>query len=190
MKRVEKIMANKLMVLVIVLVVAVAFMGGLLLNRPSQGKGYAGKVTETKQTVNLDDAPSFTPTKMEDMKDEKKTGRAIIVFYSNNSDYSKAGAKEILDQAKQAEFPVFYVDFDSPDKMRIIESLQDNNKGMQHNKGLSTEQVSQINTATLVMTDNREYMDRKVIPMQYADQVNGEYVSLTDNIKQAFDTLK
>ncbi|MFD2254422.1 hypothetical protein ACFSJM_08730 [Lactococcus formosensis subsp. bovis] len=132
---------------------------------------------------------SFTATEnvMDKLKKDKSS-KAIIVFYSEGSDYSKVGAGDVLKEAKQVNFPVYYINFDSPEKIEILKMLEDNDITSSH--GLTSDEISKVNTATMVSIDNREYMNRKVTMNQYADQLNGKYVPLTDNIKQCFDLLK
>lgn len=118
---------------------------------------------------------SFTAT--ENIMDKLKSPDskdAIVVFFSNGSDYSKAGTKEVLQEAKNSNYPVYYVDVDSPDKASVISLAISNDR-------LYQEDISKINAATLI-TNSKRHMDI----IQYADKVDGKYVPLTDNIKKAF----
>lgn len=163
---VKKIGKTKLIGFIVILVVILGGVGGYL--------AYGQKTQ----------GPEFTATDRNKLKNDK-SNKGIIVFFSNDSDYSRAGSQEILDKAKKADFPVYYIDFDSPEKMEILSNLKNDDITM--SDGLTTDEISKINTATLLLVDNRKQGSNEITPIQYADQVNGKYVPLIDNIKQAFD---
>lgn len=164
MKTLNEVLKNmgkvKIIGIIVALVVIIGGVGGFVLsNQKSQ-------------------AETFTPTPniMEELaKPESKNG--IVVFYSNGSDYSKAGAIEMLKEVKNAKVPVYFVDFDSPQKTEVLSSAISND-------AISQDDISKINTATMIISvSTRQNMDI----IQYADNVDGKYIPLKDNIKKAFE---
>ncbi|USI64625.1 hypothetical protein LMK05_07190 [Lactococcus petauri] len=124
-------------------------------------------------------AESFTATEnIMDKLQNEKSNKVVFVFYSNGSDYSKAGEKEVLEEAKKVNYPVYYVDVDSQEKGEVLSFL--NSLEVLH-----SEELSSINAATLLSSIHEEENGNLNI-IKYADQVDGKYVPLTDNIKKAF----
>lgn len=121
----------------------------------------------------------FTATEnIMDKLQNEKSNKVVFVFYSNGSDYSKAGVKEVSEEAKKVNYPVYYVDVDSQEKGEVLSFL--NSLEVLH-----SDELSSINAATLLSSIHEEENGNLNI-VKYADKVDGKYIPLIDNIKNSF----
>lgn len=155
---VKKIGKTKLIGLIVILVVIIGGVGGYM--------AYGQKKH----------SPEFTATEnIVDKLKQEKSKKVILVFFSKGSDYSQAGSSTVLEEANKVDYPVYYVDFDSPERGEVLSLLQASDE-------ITGDMV--INTASLLIHRSTA---RNAEIIQYADQVNGKYVPLTENIKNSFE---
>jgi len=107
----------------------------------------------------------FTPTPhIEQVLAKSSSDKFAIVFYKKGCPYCRAAKAEVLFEAKQTKFPVYYVDTESEVGQKLVVEAT----------------IKYASTITVVEQN-------KKVNYSYADKIAGNYVPLIHNIRQAFD---
>jgi thiol-disulfide isomerase/thioredoxin len=107
----------------------------------------------------------FTPTPhIEQILSKNSSEKFAIVFYKKGCPYCRAAKAEVLFEAKQTKFPVYYVDTESKIGQKLVVEVA----------------IKYASTITV-------FEQNKKVNYSYADKIAGDYVPLTHNIWQAFD---